>query len=636
MKFRKFLSIIQVTSAMTLPGVAHAVDQDALLSPDSAFKLESAVDKTHDVVALHFTIAPGYYLYRQRITAETDDGKPLLIESPPGIEKVDPNFGTVEIYHGSVDAKVADAVGSRVRLTWQGCAEAGVCFPQQTRELDATTYRRESVADGAPEARYEIADSAPSPSLSGAESLLSALHSTMNASDSSVNDALRHLGPAVTLTVFFLLGVALAFTPCMLPMLPIATAVVVGAKASRGRGFVLSLIYVLAMATMYAVVGVVAAIAGRNVQILLQQWWVNALFGATLVGLALAMFDVYTLQLPAIVREKLSSKSGSTRPGTAVGAAISGVLSALLVGPCMTAPLAGTLLYIAQTGSRVWGALVLLTLGVGLGVPFLIIGTVGTRFMPRPGAWSNRVNRIIGFALLATAIEMMDRVLPPQLTLSAWGAWLIVIAASLLRFLPLGGRLGVLCRSGVAVCGLWGGAALIGALAGATNLVQPLSIFAASAATNTVAHSADPLDFKTVDSLKGLEDALSESQRVGRIAMVDYSADWCTTCKTIERTVFADPRAERAIRDVTVIRADVTKSNAMSRELLSTFNVIGPPTILFFSHDGTESRNDRLVGEISTDQFLASLADAVRTQSGSASRVKTGDVGDLLNKGGRK
>ncbi|MEM5387270.1 protein-disulfide reductase DsbD [Paraburkholderia phymatum] len=597
-----------------VPIAAHAVDPNTLLSPDKAFALSTSMDRTDSrSLVLDFNIAPGYYLYRDRIAAvDARDGAALKTESEPGEKKADPNFGVVEIYHGAKEARVDIGGARRIRVTWQGCAEAGVCFPPQTREIDvagrqdavhANVANENAGNDAVP--HVDSAGETPSAQNVGFKS---ALQSTLGATDASIDNALHHLSPAAAIAVFFALGLAMAFTPCMLPMLPIVTSLVVGARATRGRGFVLCSTFVTAMALVYAGLGLIAALAGHNVQVLLQQWWINTLFAVVLAALALSTFGFYTLQLPGRIRDKLTKGGGSAKPGTVVGAAVSGIFSALLVGPCMTAPLAGTLLYIARSGDIGWGALLLLTLGIGLGIPLLVVGTLGARYMPRPGAWMNRVNVAMGFALLATSLTIIDRVLPEQVALAAWGAWLLAVAATLARASMRSIAAAVLCRSGAAFSGIWGGAALVGALAGATSLFQPLAVFAPSARASHVAGTADELHFTTVRSLPAMQAALADARRKGNGVMVDFTADWCTSCKTIDRTVFTDPKAIDALGSIALIKADVTQPDADAQALMKTFDVVGPPTLVFFDPDGQERRRSRLVGEADTAQLLSALS----------------------------
>jgi thiol:disulfide interchange protein DsbD len=330
--------------------------------------------------------------------------------------------------------------------------------------------------------------------------------------------------------------------------------------------------------------------------------------------LALGMFGVFTLQLPARLRDKLDGVSRSQRGGTLPGAAAMGVLSALLVGPCMTAPLAGALLYIAQSGNVVQGALLLLTLGLGMGAPLVIAGTLGARFLPKPGAWMDRVKGALGFVLLGTAVWMFERVVPAPLALLMWGALLLAVAVTLVHAASRGvagvatngspHRLAT--RTLAVLAGLWGSAMVLGAAGGAVDPWRPLAFAAAPAS----APSAQPtsLRFEPVASEPELQARLASARAAGQATLVDFYADWCVSCKTIEEEVFGDPRVQRSLAGVLLLRADVTANDARHRELMRTHQVIGPPTVMLFDTAGRERREARLVGEFTVEQYLQRLS----------------------------
>ena len=387
-------------------------------------------------------------------------------------------------------------------------------------------------------------------------------------------------------------------------------------QAAPRRALVLSLTFVLPMALTYAGVGVAAALAGANLQAVLQNPWALAAMGLVFVLLAGSMFGWYALQLPAALSARLDGTSRSQRGGTLAGAAAMGVLSALLVGPCMTAPLAGTLLYIAQGGQPLQGGLLLFALGLGMGVPLLLVGSLGARALPRPGPWMERVKAAFGFGLLATAIWMVQRVLPAQVALALWGALFVALSVALAQ-LGRGSRgvsssnatvRRVLAPAAALLVGLWGGAMWLGAAAGAGDPLRPLGFFAqgssAYASAGEPTHASRSL---AVDSTEGLAAALAQASAAGRPVLLDFTADWCVSCKIIEREVFGDPAVQQALAGVTLLRADVTAGTPAQRALMRAHGVVGPPTVMLFEGSGQELRPQRLVGEFDAQALLQRL-----------------------------
>jgi thiol:disulfide interchange protein DsbD len=589
---RLLWSIVMLTMWWALP--AHA--QQDFLQPKQAFRL-NIVKQADGQLRLNWEISKGYYLYRKQMKVEGDPvGSVHQIKWPAGTLKTDETFGESEVYHDKVAVLVTAPDAQALTIGWQGCADAGLCYPPQTR-------------------RVNLADVTATPGTNPGVAAANASQAGIGAfgDDQDVAERLSRVNLGWMLVVFFGLGLLMTFTPCVLPMVPILSSLIAGSGASPKRGFILSLAFVLPMALTYAVLGAGAALAGANLQATLQNPWVLGSFGLMFVVLALSMFGFYELQLPAVLRNRLNSASQGQRGGTVAGAAAMGVLSALLVGPCMTAPLAGALLYIAKTGDVLTGGLALLSMGLGMGVPLLLVGTLGARLLPRPGCWMNRVKVMFGFILLGTAILFVARVLPPALTLGLWGAWLLAIALGLLALAKKvdvdAGRL--MSRYLALLLGLWGGAMVVGAAGGAQDPFQPLAFVAGGAAPAQAAVAKDFMArFASVKTQQALEARVAEAGQRGQWTLVDFYADWCVSCKMIEREVFADPRVQQALANMQLLRPDMTANNADDRALMSVHQILGPPTMLLIGPDGKERRAERVIGELGADEFLSRLARA--------------------------
>ncbi len=577
--------IVMLIMLWALPAQA----QQNFLPPEQAFRL-NIVKQDDGQVRLNWEISKGYYLYRKQMKVEGEPaGSAEQVEWPAGTLKTDETFGESEVYHDNVDVLVKAPDAQVLTIGWQGCADAGLCYPPQTWRVHLADVASASAVP---------ADSAPLAALG---------------EDQDLAERLSRINMGWMLVVFFGLGLLMTFTPCVLPMVPILSSLIAGSGASPRRGFALSLAFVLPMALTYAGVGAAAALAGANLQALLQNPWVLGTFGLVFVMLALAMFGFYELQLPAVLRNRLNNASQGRRGGTVAGAATMGVLSALLVGPCMTAPLAGALLYIGNTGDVVTGSLVLFAMGLGMGVPLLLVGTLGAQLLPRPGDWMNRVKALFGFVLLGTAIVFVARVLPAALTLGLWGAWLLAIALSLLA---LGQKLGMgrgrlMSRYLALLLGLWGGAMVIGAAGGAQNPLQPLAFQARGILPAQAAVGNDFMTrFGPLKTQQALETRIVEAGQRGQWTLVDFYAEWCVSCDVIERKVFAEPRVQQALAGMQLLRPDVTANNADDQALMRAHQILGPPTMLLIGPDGKERRAERIIGELDADEFLARLARA--------------------------
>ncbi|MCP1519721.1 thiol:disulfide interchange protein DsbD [Pseudomonas migulae] len=519
---------------------------------------------------LYWQITDGYYLYQKRMKF---DGLPAEHHPalPEGESHSDEFFGEQPVYRQGLELKIPAGATGQIKVGFQGCADAGLCYPPQTQVVDLGGSAVASAANEAP--------------------------------DQALASSLQQRALGWSLLVFFGLGLLLAFTPCSLPMLPILAGMIVGSGATPKRGFALATSYVVSMALVYAAMGVLAALLGANLQALLQNPWLLGSFAAVFVLLALPMFGFFELQLPVAVRDRLENVSRNQRGGSLIGAGVLGALSGLLVGPCMTAPLAGALLYIAQSGNALHGGLILFAMGIGIGVPLLLLVTVGNRFLPKPGAWMNLLKGVFGFLFLATALLMLRPVLDESLWIGLCGALLLIAAYSAWKQSQGFGRVAHLFGASSLLLGLWGSLLMIGAAGGGDDLLKPLQVYSAANAGNAarpVGHDA----FTTIKDPAALQRELDAAQAQGQWVLLDYYADWCVSCKVMEKQVFGQPRVLDALNDVRLLRLDVTADNAASRELLGRYKVPGPPSFLWIGADGIERRSQRITGEVDADTFL--------------------------------
>ena len=573
-----------------------------LLPPDQAFTLALRARDANTLIAT-LTPAKDYYLYRERISFSIAAPASVGIASvslPKGDPKADPTFGAVEVYHHAVEAVIAlqqaapGAAEVTLRATYQGCNEPlGVCYPP----IDKTV----TVALSGPAA---AAAAAPTPP---AEAQIAAA-----ATSAPETDELRHLFSGsrwALVAAFFGFGVLLAFTPCMLPMIPILSGIIVGhgAQMTRRHALGLSAVYVLAMALTYAAAGVAAGLAGTLLSAYLQNPWVLGSFAAVFVVLALSMFGLYELQLPARLQTRLAAAGSSLPGGKAAGAFAMGVLSALIVGPCVAAPLAGALLYIGQTHDVVLGGSALFAMALGMGTPLLVIGATAGSLLPRAGAWSESIKRVFGVLMLATAVYLLSPVIPVAVQQLLWAALLIVPAIYLHALDPLPEHVPGWRRlfKGVGVVSLLLGAAmLVGALSGHRDLLQPLAGLGGAARA-----AGQEMVFERVHNVAELDARLQAAR--GRTVMLDFWAEWCVSCKEMDQFTFSDARVQARLKDSVVLRADVTANSADDQALLARFKLFGPPGIVFFDRDGREQAL-RVIGYQPAEQFLASLERAWR------------------------
>ncbi|RED33280.1 thiol:disulfide interchange protein DsbD [Rhodopseudomonas thermotolerans] len=592
--------VLLAVAAATLSAAQSAT----AASKEPSFRL--AVQPASDGVTLRWTIAPGDYLYRDKIVVRTPDGARLTPALPQGETKDDPNFGITEVYHRSVEAAIPAAVlngATRLSVGYQGCAERGICYPPVTATVDlaSATVTIAGNADTRPQIPWPEPPAQP-----GAEPRNAAAPPEFDTAAASVLPSMTQDWLPLLLA-FAGFGLLLALTPCVLPMVPIVAGMLTraGRDITPVRGFTLALIYTLGMASAYAALGVAAAWSGQNLQAVLQTPAALAAMAAVYVALALSSFGLFELQLPARFGDALTGRI-SGRAGPLLGAAALGFASALIVGPCVTPPLAAALLYVAQTGDTARGAAALFALGLGMGFPLMLVGTFGGGVLPRSGPWLVTVHKLFGVVFLAIATALLARILPASVSLLLWAVLAIGTAVFFGAFDRIGRPGGAIPRLGKAA-GLalfvYGAALIVGAAAGADDPLRPLAVFGSSS------HTAQPLhDARTVTSLAALDAAIAEGRDRGTPIMIDFSADWCTACKTMEREVFAKPEVQRRLAGLTVIRADVTATTAETAALMQRFDVVGPPTVVFLdARDGDEVSAARVVGEVSADAFTRTL-----------------------------
>ena len=569
--------------------------EEEFLHPDAAF-VAGAYPVSDEEVRVRFDIAPGYYLYRERFLFAPAAGESFRLDSPalpPGEVKHDEYFGEVEVYYREVEVALplrpdtAPLREARIDVTYQGCADAGLCYPPITKTL-----------------AFNLDSAAPGTGMGAALALGGAtgegfLSPQDRAARSLATDSLPFV---VAQFAFF--GLLLAFTPCVLPMVPILSSIILGQRKKAGvgtpRAFALSLVYVLAMALTYSAAGVLAGLSGAGLQAFFQHPAVIVAFSGFFVLLALSMFGVYRLEMPVAWQSRLSSLSSRQRGGTWLGVAAMGVLSALIVGPCVAPPLAGALIYIAQTGNAQLGGLALFSLAMGMGVPLLVAGTTAGRFAPRAGPWMKAVERVFGVLLIGVAIYLLERVVPPWTALLMWAALFIVCAIYLGAF----DRIEATARgwrrlwkgAGLAML-VYGVLLMVGAASGGGDLLHPLQRFTAGPETRVA------MEFKPVKGLAGLNLELERAAARGQSVMLDFYADWCVSCKEMERYTFPDAEVRRALADTVLLKADVTDNDERDRALLAHFGLFGPPAILFFGSDGRERSRYRVVGFIEAGGF---------------------------------
>ena len=584
-----------------LSGALHGAEPE-LLEPEKAFRFAARIARP-DAIEVRYQIAPGYYMYRDKFRfavapAEAKLGEPQL---PPGKKKTDKFFGDVDVYRDEVRILLPVETGGAVPVLTltavsQGCADVGVCYVPQEQKAQLT-YAAYSPAGGSPfvGAATERADASPFVDIPGG---------AKQRDDFAFAEVFRG-GYWLVVASFFGFGLLLSFTPCVLPMVPVLSGIIAGrgGRVTKTHGFLLSAAYVLGMAITYAVAGVAAGLSGAMLSVALQNPWVLGGFAAVFVLLALAMFGFYELQLPVALQSRLAQTTNRLHGGHFMGVFTMGVLSALILGPCMAAPLAGALLYISQSRDVVLGGSALFAMALGMGMPLLVVGASAGALLPRAGPWMETVKRFFGVVLLGVAIYIVSPLLPVVVQMLAWAVLLIVTATHLHALDPLPHGVHGFQRfsKGIGVIALLTGAAfLVGALSGSRDVLQPLSALRLGQASVET-----PVAFQRVDTLAALDQVVQGAP--GKPVMLDFYADWCVSCKEMERYTFSVPEVRRRLDEMVMLQADVTAGSEEHRALLRRFRLFGPPGIVFFDRSGREIPGVRVIGFQPAQQFAAVL-----------------------------
>ena len=572
-------------------------DNGGFLPVDQAFRVQARMPDAQTIV-VRFTPAETYYLYRNKTTFAVAAAAGAGIDSvqlPRGEMKKDPNFGDTEVFHQPFQAVVRlnNPATSPFALTvgYQGCSEKGLCYPPEKK-----TFPLVFAADG-----VETLSPAPGPNSPGSAR-------TELADDTRIAGLLGSGNFLLIIASFLGFGLLLSLTPCMWPMIPILSGIVAGQgeRMTRGRGLGLSTAYVLGMALAYAIAGVAAGLTGTLLSSALQNPWVLGAFAFVFVVLAFSMFGFYELQLPSSLQSRLSTTSNRLKGGTVTGVFLMGVLSAVIVGPCVAAPLAGALLYISQSRDMVLGGTALFAMAIGMGLPLLVIGASAGALLPKAGAWMQSVKNLFGVLLLAAAIWILSPVIPAVAHMLLWAALLIVSAVHLraIDALPPGaGGLRKLWKGVGVIALLLGIALLVGVLTGGRDILRPLSGLRLGGGAEVSSHTP----FVRIGSLSELDAAVAGA---GRPVMLDFYADWCVSCKEMERFTFSDEGVRQRLGGMLLLQADVTANNENDKALLAHFGLFGPPGIIFFDPQGAELKDTRVIGFQSAERFTRVL-DAV-------------------------
>ncbi|BBB26355.1 protein-disulfide reductase DsbD [Amphritea japonica] len=579
--------------------------QEGPLPVEKAFVFDT--EQNDGSLKLIWTIPDDYYLYRDKI--ELNYGpeiRELSRDYSPATEKQDPLFGQVWVFHNQAVVNVAlssttgQPADSVVTINYQGCWEGGICYPPVTKTISLSQI---------PLQTQPASTTATSENASG---VIPAQFSQPASIQLSEQDRFAALisGSSLFLTLgaFFVAGLALALTPCVFPMIPILSSIIAGHghKTTAAHGFMLSLVYVLAVSVTYTVAGVIAGLFGENLQAAFQNVWIISFFSFIFVLLSLSMFGFYELQLPSALQNRLNNLSSSQKGGTVMGVAVMGFLSALIVGPCMAAPLAGALIYIGQSGDPLLGGAALFSLSVGMGVPLLVIGASAGKLLPKAGAWMESVKAGFGVMLLLLAVWMLDRVIADNIALLLYAVILLVAAVhmkALDRLKDKAAGWSYFWKGIGVVLLLYGGILFIGGLTGGKSLLKPLNGIAGGQL-----QASSEMVFARVTSKQQLDQLLDEAKSKQQPVMLDFYADWCISCVELDYVTFADSRVQAGLSGFSRIKVDVTANDEAAKELNRLYSVIGPPALIFYDRAGELQPGMTLIGVIDPQVFVNHIA----------------------------
>lgn len=600
---------VQTRPSSLLESLGIGKETGEFLNPDAAFVLSTEVTDANTVVA-RWTIADAYYLYRDKFKFALQGAEGIALgapEIPAGKVKTDEFFGRVEVFYDQAQAVIplqrtaADPTTITLDVGYQGCADAGLCYPPMKKTFTLALPVASDTGAWAPPGGDALAQQRTLFETAGALPEQDRIARSLAAGSTWI-----------VLLSFFGFGLLLTFTPCVFPMIPILSSIIVGQgpELTTRKAFALSFVYVLAMAATYTIAGVIAGLFGANLQIVFQDPWVLSAFAVIFVLLALSMFGLYDLQIPAGWQARLASLSNRQQGGTYFGVAIMGFLSALIVGPCVAAPLAGALIYISQTGDAMLGGTALFALSMGMGAPVLAVGTSAGKLLPAVGPWMNVVKAVFGVLLLGVAIYLIERIVPESIAMLLWATLLIVVAC----------YLGVADKLQPGASGwrrLWKGAGYVmmvygvllvaGAASGGGDVFQPLK--------GLTAYSRGELRFKPVKGADELRAELVAAAAREQAVMLDFYADWCVSCKELEKYTFSDAGVQKVLANTLVLQTDVTANDDRDQTILSAFGLFGPPAILFFGPDGKERPQYRIVGFMNAEKFRAHATRAISIKS---------------------
>jgi thiol:disulfide interchange protein DsbD len=599
----------ETSAPLSLASKLGVAASEEPLPPEQAFVFEAIAASPTGILA-RWTMPKGYYLYRDKSSVKLAEGDGVTLgapEWPQGIDHTDEHFGTVQVYFDQVELPIplrrekGAAQTIKLDAEYQGCQENGICYPVMTKEV---SFEMPAATAAELAAASSMAAATPAANAAGTGTGTAASASTDQSEEQALAANLSS-NRWLALLSFFGFGLLLAFTPCVFPMIPILSGIIAGSgeNISTQRAFVLSVVYVLATCVIFTIAGVIAGVAGANLQAAFQKPWILWSFAILFVLLALSMFGFYELQLPSRFQSKIADISNRQKGGSLIGVAIMGLLSALIVGPCVAPPLAAAVLYISQTHDPVFGGLALFVLSLGMGAPLVVFGTAAGKFLPRAGAWMDGVKAVFGVLFLGLAIWMLARVLDAFWIMLMTGALAIASAV----------YLGALERLPDAASGwrrLWkalgivllvaGAAEILGAAAGGRDVTQPLAGIVAGGGKSR----SNVLAFRTIKSVDDLDRALADAKAARQPVMLDFYADWCVSCKEMEKFTFSQPGVQKALDGFVLLKADVTANDDADQALLKRFSLFGPPATIFFA-DGAERRALRLIGFEKAEDFIA-------------------------------